>query len=130
MKRILFVCIGNSCRSQIAEGFARYFGGEELEIKSVGIAPATSVSRKAKQVMLEKGIDISDQYPKQLMPEDIQWADKIIIMGCDVKDPGLDLSSDKIENWSIDDPIGKTIEEYLEIRDEIEAKIKDLFIRF
>ena len=130
MKKVLFVCIGNSCRSQIAEGFARHFGGKKLEIKSAGIVPATSVSGKAKQVMLEKGIDISDQYPKQLKPEDVRWADKIIIMGCDVKDPRLDLSSDKIENWSIDDPIGKTIEEYLEIRDEIEAKIKDLFIRF
>lgn len=80
--------------------------------------------------MLEKDIDISDQYPKQLMPEDVQWADRIIIMGCDVKDPGIDPSSDKIENWSIDDPIGQTIEKYLEIRDEIEAKIIDLFTRF
>lgn len=129
MKKILFVCMGNSCRSQIAEGFARHFGGKEVEIKSVGTTPASSVGRKAVEVMAEKKIDISGQFPKQLFPKDIQWADKVIIMGGDVKDPKLNLDSNKIENWCIDDPIHEPIERYREIRDEIEAKMKDFIGR-
>lgn len=129
MKKMLFVCMGNSCRSQMAEGFARHLGGQELEMKSAGIMPDSSISRKAAQVMAEKDIDISAQYPKPLFSEDLEWADKIILMGHDVQDPQLDLAGYDTENWHIDDPIGEPVDRYRETRDEIEIKVKDLLER-
>lgn len=126
MGKILFVCMGNSCRSQMAEGFARNFGEGKIEVKSSGILPASALSKKATQVMAEKGIDIKSQYPKPLFPKDIEWADNIIILSPDIQDPQLDLAQHKIDYWNIEDPIGKPIEIYREARNEIEEKVRSL----
>ncbi|UCG69412.1 MAG: arsenate reductase ArsC [Thermoplasmata archaeon] len=129
MKKILFVCVGNSCRSQMAEGFTRHRGGENIEVKSAGTKPAIAVSSKAQQVMAEEGIDISSQYPKGFSEEDLEWADRVILMGCGIECPNIGVGKDKVEDWGIDDPIGQPKEKYEEIRDEIKLKVKDLLER-
>ncbi len=129
MKRVLFICVGNSCRSQMAEGFARHLGSEEIEFASAGTKPALSVSGKATKVMSERGIDISTQYPKHFSQDDLESADKVILMGCGVECPNVESIKDKVEDWEIDDPIGQPIEYYEEIGDEIEKKVKDLLKR-
>lgn len=126
MKKVLFVCVGNSCRSQIAEGFAKHLSRKGFEIRSAGTKPALAVSGKAEQVMAEDEIDITSQYPKGFSSDDLKWADKVIIMGCGVQHPELDTARDKLEDWNIDDPIGQPIETYREIRDEIKQKVMDL----
>lgn len=129
MRKILFVCIGNACRSPMAEGFARQFDKEEFEIKSAGTRPALSVSDKATSVMAEEGIDIASYFPKEVSNKNLEWADKIILMGCGVESPNINLFKDKVEDWGIDDPIGQPIETYREIRDDIKLKVKDLLER-
>jgi len=113
----------------MAEGFARHFGKEEFEIKSAGTKPALSVSGKSTSVMAEEGIDISSYFPKEVRNEDLEWADKIILMGCGVECPNINLFKDKMEDWGLDDPIGQPIETYREIRDDIKLKVKDLLER-
>jgi len=110
----------------MAEGFARNLGDGKIEVKSSGILPASDLSGKAMQVMAEKGIDIQGQYPKPLFLRDIEWADKIILMGPDIQDPQLDHVQHKIDCWDIEDPIDQPIEIYREARDEIEEKIRAL----
>jgi arsenate reductase len=113
----------------MAEGFARHFSEDKMEIKSAGTKPALSVSGKATSVMAEEGIDLSSYFPKEVSNEDLEWADKIILMGCGVECPSVNLFKDKVEDWGIDDPIGQPIETYREIRDDIKLKVKDLLER-
>ena len=124
--KILFVCVGNSCRSQMAEGFVKHIAGKYIEVRSAGTKPAKTVSGKGERVMGERSIDISAQYPKRLSEKDLVWADRVIVMGCGVEDPRLDDVDEKVEDWGIDDPMGQPVETYREIRDEIEGKVKDL----
>lgn len=125
-KKILFVCVGNSCRSQIAEGFARELGGNDVEVRSAGTRPALVVSGKAERVMEEKGVRLTGQHPKELDPGDLEWADRVIVMGCGVEDKKLDDVADKVEDWGIEDPVGQPVETYREVRDEIEGKVRGL----
>ena len=125
-EKILFVCVGNSCRSQMAEGFTKHMAGRDVEVRSAGTKPAEAVSGKGERVMAEKSIDISDHYPKGLSAEDLKWADRVILMGCGVEDPKLHEVKDKVEDWGIEDPMGQPVETYREIRDKIEDKVKDL----
>jgi arsenate reductase len=113
----------------MAEGFARHFGGRNIKVASAGTKPALSVSGKATKVMAKEGIDISSQYPKPFSQEDLETADKVILMGCGVECPNVESIKDKFEDWGIDDPIGQPIEYYEEIRDEIKKKVKDLLNR-
>ena len=130
MKKVLFLCIGNSCRSQMAEGFANHYGGDLVEARSAGTNPASAVSSKAVQVMKEKGIDIAHQYPKPLDPELIKEMDYLISMGCGVNEscptPALKALVKNFIDWNIEDPIGQPIETYRRVRDEIEKKVLDL----
>lgn len=126
MKRILFICVGNSCRSQMAEGFAKHYGRGIIEVASAGTQPAEAVAALSIEVMKEKGIDISGQHPKILTIEMINEADIVISMGCGVEETcPLPLRNDIID-WGLDDPYGQPIEKYREVRDEIETKIKAL----
>lgn len=129
MIKILFICVGNSCRSQMAEGFARHYGEGIIEVKSAGTKPGKEVARLAVEVMKEKGIDIFDQYPKMLTMEMLSDADHVISMGCGVEEScPLPLRSDTID-WGLEDPYGQTIEKYREVRDEIEKRVKALIER-
>ena len=126
MMKVLFVCVGNSCRSQMAEGFARHYGRADLEVKSAGTKPAESVNSKAIEVMKELGIDISAQEPQLLTPELADSADTLISMGCGVEESCPANLYDKFDDWGLEDPWGQTIEKYRETRDEIGRRVKAL----
>lgn len=128
MKRfiIAFVCTGNSCRSQMAEGFARFYGSSLLEVYSAGTKPAERVNPGAIAAMKEKGIDISSQYPK-LLNEIPAKPDILITMGCGVTCPFI--PSFYRQDWGLADPVGGSPEKFREIRDLIEQKIIELITR-
>ena len=119
--KILFVCVGNTCRSQMAEGFARKFG---LEAYSAGThTHEKKVASLAIEVMNELGMDISGQSPTHLDKLENESFDMVISMGCGVVCP----SHKKIDyDWKLEDPYGQKIEIYREIRDEIQRRITEL----
>ncbi len=121
--KLLFVCVENSCRSQMAEGFAKYYG-KEISVYSAGSRPSGGVNPMAVDVMEEKGIDISNQKSKGLdaLPRDD--FDFVITMGCGDNCPTV--SAKKRIEWRIKDPKGASIEVFREVRDEIEKKVLEL----
>ena len=125
-KTMLFVCVENAGRSQMAEGFFRKYAPEGYEPVSAGTKPVSQINPLAIQVMDEIGIDISKQKSKHLTEDMIRNSDKIINMGCMDKDFCPTLFIPKVIDWGIEDPKGKPIEQVREIRDEIERRIKEL----
>ncbi|AEH50311.1 arsenate reductase ArsC [Pseudothermotoga thermarum] len=125
-KKVAFICVKNSCRSQMAEGFAKHYGGDIMEVYSAGTEVSGKIDPVAIEVMKEVGIDISNQRSKPIseLPEKM---DIVITMGCGVVCPYI--PSKHMEDWGLDDPAGKPIEEYRRIRDEIEQKVKKLVER-
>ena len=117
--RVLFICVGNTCRSQMAEGWANSLG---LEAQSAGTHPGQSVANNAIEVMAEKEIDISNQVPTKIKDVDVESFDLIFSMGCGVSCPDIKFDDD----WSLDDPYGGITEKYREIRDEIERNVRQL----
>lgn len=124
MKKILFVCVHNSCRSQMAEGFANYYGVGKIIAKSAGTQPSGEVDAIAVKVMNEKGISIAHQRSKPV--DSWEWPDKIIVMGCSAEQACPAVFLDKVENWDLEDPKGKSIEFYRKIRDQIETLVKEM----
>src|SRR5918997_4181103 len=125
-RNILFVCVENAGRSQMAEGLFRKYAPSDYESISAGTVPKTQINPLAAEVMVEIGIDIGSQKPKELNEEMIKNADKIINMGCMDKNFCPTLFVPKVRDWGIEDPKGKPIEQVREIRDEIERKIKEM----
>ena len=125
-KIMLFVCVENAGRSQIAEGFFRKYAPEGYESVSAGTRPVSQINPLAIQVMDEIGIDISKQKSKDLTEDMIRNSDKIINMGCMDKSFCPTLFIPRVIEWRIEDPKGKPIEKVREIRDEIERRIKEL----
>ena len=125
MKPVLFVCVHNSGRSQMAEGFFNHLAGGRARAVSAGTTPADRVQPEAVQVMGEVGIDIDRQRPKLLTPEMIEGAARVITMGCGVEGvcPATFVPT---EDWELDDPHGQPIEKVHEIRDEIRRRLEDL----
>jgi arsenate reductase (thioredoxin) len=126
MKKVLFVCVENAGRSQIAETFANKYGKDRVTASSAGNKPADKVNPIVVQVMKEKGIDISTNKPKLLTFQMAQESDLIITMGCN--DQGIcpgPFFKPTIE-WKLEDPKGKSIEKVREIRDQIERQVKEL----
>lgn len=126
MKKVVFVCVENSARSQMAEAFAKHYGKNRIEVMSAGTKPAERVNPLAIQVMKEKGIDISKNKPKAIDYRDIEDADMIITMGCGAEGFCPASFLERVLEWGIEDPKGKTIEEVRKIRDEIERRVKRL----
>ena len=124
--RLLFVCVGNSCRSQMAEGLAQDMGGERVVAESAGVSPGDRVAPKAVEVMAELGIDISHHRPKLLTKDALDRADRSLTMGCDARDlcPAPWLASSG--GWEIEDPVGQGIEKYREVRDDIRRHLERL----
>jgi arsenate reductase len=123
-KRVLFVCIGNSCRSQMAEGFASRYGGDVLVAASAGVAPAVSVAHDTIRAMDEKNIDLRDHFPKGLKHLNRVPFDLIINMsGVRLPDSGV-----PVREWEIQDPIGSEYKLHCEIRDQIERRVMDLIL--
>jgi protein-tyrosine-phosphatase len=125
-KTMLFVCIENAGRSQMAEGFFGKYAPEGYDPLSAGTKPASQINPLAIQVMNEVGIDISKQKSKDLTEDMIRNSDKIINMGCMDKNFCPTLFIPKIIEWGIEDPKGKPIVKVREIRDEIKRRIKEL----
>ena len=123
-KTILFVCVHNAGRSQMAAGFMRTLGGDRVEVLSAGSAPKDSINPVAVAAMAELGIDIADQQPKILTPESVQASDVVITMGCGDACPYY--PGKRYEDWKLDDPAGQGIEPVRVIRDEIKGRIEAL----
>ena len=125
MKTVLFVCVHNSGRSQMAEAFFNQKVADNARALSAGTQPAESVNQNVIQVMHEVGLDISNKKPRLLTSEMVAAAGKTITMGCGVEVlcPVGDL---QIEDWALEDPEGKTIMQVREIRDRIRQKVVEL----
>lgn len=123
-KTIMFVCVHNAGRSQMAAGFMRELGGDRVEVLSAGSAPKDSINPVAVEAMLELGIDIANQKPKILTPEAVQQSDVVITMGCGDACPYY--PGKRYEDWKLDDPAGQGIEPVRIIRDEIKARVETL----
>lgn len=125
-KRVAFVCVHNSCRSQMAEGWMKELGGHIFETYSAGTEEYPEVKPLAVEVMKEVKIDIGKQYPKLLkdIPDEVDY---LITMGCNVVCPYIPNSI--IEDWGIEDPSGGPIQDYRIARDIIKEKVIDLINR-
>ena len=128
-KCVLFVCVENAGRSQMAEGLFRKYAPKDYEPTSAGTIPKSQINPLAVEAIREIGIDIGTQKPKELNEDMIKNADKIINMGCMDKNFCPTLFVPKVLDWGIEDPKGKPIEKVREIRDEIERKIKEMVER-
>ncbi|MEU5789581.1 arsenate reductase ArsC [Micromonospora purpureochromogenes] len=121
---VLFVCVHNAGRSQMAAGWLRHLGGEAVEVRSAGSAPAETVNPAAVQAMREVGIDITDQTPKLLEYATAESSDVIVTMGCGDACPIF--PGKRYEDWKLEDPAGKGIEAVRPIRDEIRSRVEQL----
>ena len=123
-KRVLFVCVHNAGRSQMAAGLLATLSGGKIEVLSAGSAPKDSINPQAVEVMKEIGIDIANEKPKILTPEAVVASDVVITMGCGDACPFY--PGKRYEDWVLDDPAGKPIEVVRKIRDEIKMKVERL----
>ncbi|GAB2584397.1 arsenate reductase [Paractinoplanes abujensis] len=121
---VLFVCVHNAGRSQMAAGWLHHLAGDAVEVRSAGSAPAEAVNPSAVEAMREVGIDITHQKPKILEYEVAQDSDVIITMGCGDACPIF--PGKRYEDWKLDDPAGQGVEAVRPIRDEIETRVKTL----
>lgn len=129
MKKVIFVCKRNSCRSQMAEGFATTLGTGKMEVKSSGLE-ASRVHPTAIEVMSEIGIDISKQTSDALSNFTAADYDAVIsICGCGVNLPPEWLTQEVFEDWELDDPDGQPIETFYRVRDEIKERVSNLIDR-
>jgi arsenate reductase len=123
-KRVLFVCVGNSCRSQMAEGFARAYGSDILVAASAGVNPATLIAPLTKQVLAERNIAIDSQFPKGIEMYARESFDVIVNMS-GVK---LQVTSAQVREWQVPDPIGQKESIYRTIAGQIEGLVMRLIL--
>ncbi|CCG04498.1 arsenate reductase ArsC [Blastococcus saxobsidens] len=121
---VLFVCVHNAGRSQMAAGWLRHLAGDAVEVRSAGSQPGERVNPAAVDAMAEVGIDISDQRPKVLTADAVEASDVVITMGC--RDACPVFPGTRYLDWQLDDPAGKGVESVRPIRDEIERRIRGL----
>ncbi|KJL33685.1 arsenate reductase ArsC [Microbacterium azadirachtae] len=121
---VLFVCVHNAGRSQMAAGFLREIAGDRIEVRSAGSLPAEQINPVAVAAMAELGIDIAAEQPKVLTTEAVQDSDVVITMGCGDACPFF--PGKRYEDWTLDDPAGQGIEAVRPIRDEIRRRIQQL----
>ena len=121
---VLFVCVHNAGRSQMAAGYLRAMGGDAVEVLSAGSAPGESINAVAVAAMAEEGIDISGAIPTLLTTESVRESDVVITMGCGDACPVF--PGKRYEDWVLDDPAGQGIEEVRRIRDDIRGRIVTL----
>jgi protein-tyrosine-phosphatase len=123
-RSVVFLCVHNAGRSQMAAGFMRRLGGDRVDVFSGGSEPASQLNPAAVAVMSEKGIAISRQLPQRWADEVVRAADVIVTMGCG--DACLFYPGKRYLDWELDDPSGKSVEEVRPIRDEIERRVRGL----
>ena len=121
---VLFVCVHNAGRSQMAAGFLRDIGGERIEVRSAGSLPAEEINPVAVAAMAERGIDIAGEQPKVLTVDAVRESDVVITMGCGDACPIF--PGKRYEDWALADPAGQGIEAVRPIRDDIRARVEAL----
>lgn len=121
---VLFVCVHNAGRSQMAAAFLTHLAGDRVEVRSAGSAPADKVNPAVVEAMKEVGIDISAETPKVLTTEAVQTSDVVITMGCGDTCPVF--PGKRYLDWQLPDPAGQGVEAVRPIRDEIEKRVRDL----
>ena len=121
---VLFLCVHNAGRSQMAAGLMRSLGGEAVEVFSGGSAPAETVNPAAVEAMAELGIDIRDQVPRRWADADLQAADVIVTMGCGDTCPVV--PGKRYVDWELEDPAGRSVDAVRSIRDQIGERVSGL----
>ena len=121
---VLFVCVHNAGRSQMAAGWLRHLAGDAVEVRSAGSEPADRINPAAVEAMREVGIDLTDQAPKLLAYETAQDSDVIITMGCGDACPVF--PGKRYKEWVLDDPAGWDVPGVRPVRDEIERRVQNL----
>ena len=121
---VLFVCVHNAGRSQMAAGWLQHLAGDRVQVLSAGSAPADSINPVAVEAMREVGIDIAGNQPKVLTTEAVKESDVVITMGCGDTCPFF--PGKRYEDWVLEDPAGQGIDSVRQIRDEIRGRIENL----
>ncbi|MEU0570434.1 arsenate reductase ArsC [Nonomuraea sp. NPDC005983] len=121
---VLFVCVHNAGRSQMATGWLTHLAGDRIEVRSAGSEPADQINPVAVEAMREVGIDITAEQPKLLTPEAVQASDVVITMGCGDACPIF--PGKRYEDWKLEDPAGQGIEAVRPIRDDIRTRVEKL----
>ena len=121
---VLFVCVHNAGRSQMAAGWLTHLSGGAVEVRSAGSEPADSVNPAAVAAMLEVGIDLAGEVPKVLTTDAVRASDVVVTMGCGDTCPIF--PGKRYEDWELDDPAGQGVDAVRPIRDEIRSRVVDL----
>ena len=121
---VLFVCVHNAGRSQMAAGLVELRSEGRVQVRSAGSAPGERINPAVVEAMSELGVDMGEQFPKPLRDEVVRAADVVVTMGCGDACPVY--PGKRYEDWKLDDPAGKSLEEVRPIRDEIERRVKAL----
>ncbi len=122
--QVLFVCVQNAGRSQMAAGFLRKLGAERIGVRSAGSAPASEVNPTVVEAMGEVGVDLADEAPTPLAAGAVESADVVVTMGCGDACPVY--PGKRYEDWEVEDPAGEDLETVRVIRDEIEGRVRRL----
>jgi arsenate reductase len=124
-KRVLFVCIGNSCRSQMAEAFAQAYGADVMDVQSAGVSPASYIAPLTKQTLAERNLNIDDHFPKSVESMRGQLFDVVLNMsGTPLKMPGA-----SVIDWVVPDPIGQSEAYYRSVATQIEGLVMRLIMQ-
>jgi protein-tyrosine-phosphatase len=121
---VLFLCVHNAGRSQMAAGWMRHLAGDDVDVYSGGSEPADRVNQAAVAAMAEKGVDISGEIPQPWADEIVRAADVVVTMGCGDACPVF--PGKRYVDWEVEDPSGKTVEEVRPIRDDLEQRVRSL----
>ena len=121
---VLFLCVHNAGRSQMAAGWMRHLAGDRVQVLSGGSAPAEQINPAAVEVMREVGIDITDQHPRPWSEEDLEATDVVVTMGCGDTCPVI--PGKRYLDWELTDPAGKPIDEVRPVRDDIAERVRTL----
>jgi arsenate reductase len=121
---VLFVCVHNAGRSQMAAGLVKLRSGGKIRVRSAGSAPGEEINPAAVEAMAELGVDLRDEFPKPLTDESVRAADIVITMGCGDACPIY--PGKRYEDWKLEDPAGKDLETVRRIRDQIDERVQRL----
>jgi arsenate reductase len=121
---VLFVCVHNAGRSQMAAALLRHHGGDAVEVRSAGSAPADTINPAVREVMAELGIDLAGEHPKILTTEAVEASDVVITMGCGDACPVF--PGKRYLDWALEDPAGRGVDAVRPIRDDIDGRVRAL----
>ena len=127
MPTVLFVCVHNAGRSQMAAGFLQHLAGDRVDVRSAGSEPADQLNPVVVEAMLEEGIDIRNEQPALLSTDAVRAADVVITMGCGDACPVF--PGKRYEDWELPDPAGLDLDAVRPIRDDVRARVQDLIAR-